>query len=400
MSDSETSPFTKSKSRHWVWIVPSVVLHLIILIAWLLLPEPEPRQPGERKLTIKEEQAEELQELVEEANVEELREKVSELQKIKETMLRIREDEMAQVSKFEQNMVTEAPKDLAALLREWAAIYSSVSDIYTGTKEKLDILREWHPKISKAAEKDVIEGLRLLPNLELYWAGIRGTYDELEAAFYEVAATQKEIEVKLEWIQDPAVGQRIEALKPQAEALETVFHETWRAVPASWKRARSYEFLTEDLEESIETVKRFRQSEIDGKAEAAAKINELEATIAETEAELKRTEAALATEEKQLKKLDRNEEKAAWKAARKASRDYKRKIGSLNQDLRGLERDLQRAPYQPDRGLQRSAQGIKNRLNHAVPEPTDAKILDQAVAEHQAMIDELETFAQSLEVPE
>ena len=402
MSEPDTSPFSEPKSRRWVWIVPSVLFHLLILVIWLLLPEPEPRKPGERELTIKEEQAEELQEHLEASNLEELREKVSELQSIKAAMARIREKEMAGVVEFEQDMVQEAPQDIAGLLRDLAGIYESVRETYSSIQSSLELFREWQPKIQQAAEEDVIDGLRLLPNLEPYWKSenLKGLGDRFEVAFYEVGATLKAIEVKLEWVEDPALARKIAALEDPMETTRELHRETWKAVPSSWKRVGAFNRLTEDLEGTIETVQRFRQGEIEGKAQVAEKREGLEAGIAEAKTELARVSEALKADEAALEKIDRGKERKAWRAKRKEKREHDRAQRQLKRELRDLEKTLSRTKYKPDRRLAREVDQIENGLRRATPEPPSRKMIAETMTQQQEMIARIEDLAKALEVPQ
>lgn len=397
MSDLVPSPFAETKSKLWIWVALSILLHFVIVSIWLFLPEPEPRQPGERKLTIKEEQAEELQDRVEETNLKELRQKIVELQSIKATMARIREEEIARVAEFEQTMVVEAPQDIAALLMELSDIYVQIHEDYQKIESSLELYREWRPRILKAAEEDTIQGLRLLPKLQPYWDSFEGMGDRFEVAFYEIGAINKAIEVKLEWLDDPSIGESIAALEQPLEKTYSMHRKAWSEMPVSWKRERSFSFLIEDLKATIETIERFRQSEIEGKAMAAKKHAELEARIAKTEAELAQVEQSLKTEEAALKKLDKNKNRDSWNASRGAIREYSRTQRSLSNELRNLRRTLDRTQYEPDRQLARSVNTIENRFQHSLPEPPEPTIIDQAMAQQMEMVSQLNALAKSLE---
>jgi len=259
MTEPEASPFSRKKSNHWIWIVPSVLLHVIVLAIWLLLPEPDPRKPGERELKIKPEQAKQLQKHVEEANLEVLRAQVAELQKIKQAMAGIRAQEMEQVSAFEQTMVKEAPRDIATLLSELAGIYESVHKHYQGIQETIDPFRAQTARVRKIAKEDTASGIRSLKQFRPLYDHFDGLYDKFEVAFYESGAKMNAVEVKLEWINDPSLGKRIEALKPAMEKTRELHGEAWRAIPYNWKRARSFSDLTENTGERIETLRTFRK---------------------------------------------------------------------------------------------------------------------------------------------
>ncbi|HKK17401.1 MAG TPA: hypothetical protein VJ952_01860 [Opitutales bacterium] len=399
MRDFQTAPFSGPKRKSWVWIVPSVLLHIVVIAVWLLLPEPEPRQPGERKLTIKEEQAEELQEHVEKANLKKLREKVSELQSIKATMVRIRAQEMEAVSEFEQDRVEEAPQDIAALLLELAGIYESVQEDYARIGIALDLYAREAPAIRKAGEQDIVEGLRLLPKLNNYWSAFEGMGDRFEVAFFETGATVKEIEVKLEWVEDPAIASQVEALKEPMETAEGLHKEAWGSVPASWKRARSFSQLTEDVDATIATVERFRQSEKDGKAEVAQTRAALEGQIAGVEAKLDEATKSLEAEKAALGAINSKEAQQSWRAQREKVRALERETGQLQQELQNLNRSLSRTEYKEDRRLANEVKQITNHFNHALPELPDRGQINRAVAQLQEMVRRLEAFAKTLEVP-
>lgn len=398
MTEPGASPFSEEKSNHWIWIIPSVLLHGVVLAVWLLLPEEEARKPGERELKIKPEQAEELREHVEEANLEELRKQVEELQNIKQAMARIREGEMERVAAFEQTMVQEAPQDIVGLLTELAAIYQSVQETYEGIEEVVDQFRKQIPPIRKAADADTIGGLRALKQLDpRLWSHFDGLYDTFEVAFYETGATMKAIEVKLEWVQDGVLEQRIESLKSPMEKTFEFHREAWSAIPYHWKRARSYEFLTENAEAHIETVQAFRKSETEGKAEVAEKRRELEQRIAETEAELARVDKALNADEAALKAIDKNKDRKAWDTRRGAIREHQNAQRALGNQLNQDRRELDRTQYKPDGRLAREVRRIEQRLEHALPAPPDRRVIDRAMKEQQSMIRKIETLVQSLE---
>lgn len=397
MSGLDTSPFSERKGNRWVWIVPSVLVHVIVLAVWLMLPEAEPRKPGERKLTIKEEQAEELQDHVEEANLEQLREKVSELQSIKARMAQIRGQQMASVSEFEQDMVIEAPRDLARILREWIGIYEAVQADYERIESALNSYAEKAPLIREAAEKEITEGLRKLPQIKDFWSSFDGMGDRFEVAFYETAATLRALEVKLEWVSDPAVAARVEALKTPMAAVEEAHHEAWRAVPASWKRERSFARVTEDVEATIATIERFRQSEREGKAAVAQKRAELEAGIVAAEEKLKAVKAALDLANQAFEAIDRSQDREAWSAQRNAVRGYKNEERKLQRELNNLQRSLDRTQYKEDRKLANQVRNINNQFWHALPDLPDRNLIPRSIATQQAFMAELEDFANSLE---
>ncbi len=120
MIDPDRTPdiFEEKPKSRWVWIVPSLIFHLAVLGIWLNSPPREPREPGDRELTIRPDQAELLQQHVEDANLMQLRQQVSELQEIKESMAGIREERMTRIHEFESERARPAPLELDQLLKK------------------------------------------------------------------------------------------------------------------------------------------------------------------------------------------------------------------------------------------------------------------------------------------
>jgi hypothetical protein len=400
MSERETAPFSKPKSKRWVWIVPSIFLHLAILIIWLLLPESEPRRPGERELTIKEDQAEALQRHVEDANLEALQSKISELQSIKAAMVRIRDEKMVHVIDFERSMVDEAPRDVATLLGELAGVYESVYDTYLAIRAAVDMYAEQMPPIREAADIDTIAGIRALPRLESFYNRFDGVSDHFEVAFYETGSIVRAIDIKLEWINESQLAERVEALAPQMETTFSTHRDAFESIPYSWKREASFRELTDNMEERIAEVEAFRKSESEGQAEIARKRAELSEKIAEAEAGLAQTIPALESAEIAFGGLNRNENREAWLDMRKSVRDHRQSKQALEKSLRDANKMLTRTTHRPDHQLSQRVNRIESRLEHALPPAPDRGLLTRAMTEQQTIILHLEELVKSMEEPE
>lgn len=397
MSGFGTTPFSKQKSKPWGWIVPSVLLHIAILCIWLTLPGPEPREPGARQLTIKAEQAEKLQQHVADANLKALRAKISELQSIKAAMARIRDEKMARVIEFEQNMQEEAPQDVAVLLDELANVYQSVYTTYEAIQSAVNLYTKQLPPIREAADADTVAGIRALPQLEPFYSSFDGVSDRFEVAFYETGAILQAINVKLEWIPGGNLPERIEALKSDMETTLSMHRDAYGSIPYSWKREASFRELTENLEERIGEVQAFRQAEREGKAEVAGKRAELSEKIAQTEAALAATNAALESAENDLAAIDRNQDNAVWQAKRNSLRTHQSAHRALSKELRDLNKALTRTTYRPDHQLARRADRIENWLDHALPAAPDSSLIDQAMSQQQVIIEQIRALAKSVE---
>jgi DNA repair exonuclease SbcCD ATPase subunit len=378
--------------------VPSVLLHLVVLTVWILLPEEEPREPGDRKLTIKPEQAEELQEHLEEANLEKLRQQVEELRKIKETMAKLRDREMEKIGEFEVTMDEEAPKDVVSLLTELADIYRSVNETYQTFQPTIARFGELIPPIQKAAKEDTISGIREIHQLAPLWDDVGGLYDQFEVAFYETGATLKAIEVKLEWVTDQGIREKMSALQAPMEKTEGLHWEAWKSVPYfDGKRARSFRDIADNADRHIQTIRSFRKAEITGQAETAEKRKELEQRIAMAEADLARVNQQINEAEAALKEINKNKDREKWNAKRSEVRNFQGTQRKLSEQLRRDKQQLSRTNYRPDGKMAQAVKRIEQRLNHALPDPPDQKVVNRAMDQQAEMIRVIERLIGSLE---
>ena len=110
--------FDEKPTNRLVWIVPSILLHVVIIALWLMMPEEEPRIVKERELVIKSEQAEQLKQFVEDANLEELRMEVKRLQEIKTAINDIRVEQMTSLKEFEKEMQNSVNTDVLQVMKQ------------------------------------------------------------------------------------------------------------------------------------------------------------------------------------------------------------------------------------------------------------------------------------------
>lgn len=261
MTDSGLSPFTERKSNPWVWIVPSVILHVVILIVWLSMPEPPPRLPGERKLTLQEEQAEQLQQHVEDANLRELRAEVAQMQAIKERMAQIRAEKMQELRSFEEAMLQEAPKDIAGLISELLGVQESVRELTVKTVTTLENIRRASTPVETLLEKDPVAGIRALKDLVPVRNEIAGVRDELEEKVNTSRAIAGSIRAKTEWISDADLLNRIDRLLDGVESMNEGMNELNREIGSSvgGRPRRFLNELAEAEESSINTLQAYEE---------------------------------------------------------------------------------------------------------------------------------------------
>jgi hypothetical protein len=119
--DLTESLFDEKPANRLVWIVPSIVLHLLVFLVWYLLPEKERKVVESRDMVIKSEQDEQLKQFVEDSNLVELRAEVMRLQEIKAAMASIRAEDMEALTEFESEMRKSLDADVGEVLAELAA---------------------------------------------------------------------------------------------------------------------------------------------------------------------------------------------------------------------------------------------------------------------------------------
>jgi hypothetical protein len=261
MTDSDPSPFTERKSNPWLWIVPSVILHVVILVVWLSMPEPPPRMPGERKLTIQEEQAEQLQQHVEDANLRELRAEVAQMQAIKERMARIRAEKMQELRTFEETMLQEAPNDIAGLISELLEVQESVRELIVSTMASLEKIREASEPVESLLDKDPVAGIRALKDLVPVRNEIAGVRDVLEENLNTAKAIAGSIRTKTEWISDTDLLNRIDRLLDGVESMNEGMNELNQEIGSSvgGRPRRFLNELAEAEESSINTLQAYEE---------------------------------------------------------------------------------------------------------------------------------------------
>ncbi|HBR95692.1 MAG TPA: hypothetical protein DEA90_16165 [Opitutae bacterium] len=275
MSDFEIdSPFHEKKSSRLVWIVPSVVLHVFILIIWLLLPEAPPRKPTDRALMINSAQAEQLQRHVEDANLVALKAQVSQLQAIKGAMAQIRESRMTQLRSFEEQMLVEAPKGAPELFVQLLDAQTSIIPAY---QEMLDIVRV---SIEKGAEAQVlleakrIEAVRpQLVQVKAHWDDARMRMDAVERATAQISALVNTADVRLEWVLDPVIEKHFSQLKESIEGAHQANSEVRDDLNRSFF-GRSYHYLNDLVKKNerfIWVIETAEQARIDGVLEDKSK---------------------------------------------------------------------------------------------------------------------------------
>ncbi len=371
-SADDYSPFDEEKKNRLVWIVPSVLLHVIFLIVWLSLPEEPPRKPSTRKLTINSQQAEQLQQHVEDANLLVLHSKVSELQEIKQAMAKIRDNKMNQLRSFEQEMIEVAPKDATELFTQFMSAQMLMIQNY---QDLLKTINESEAKSIPLADLIADKNLEaLIPTLLEIDDLHTGAYQMLDTIAEQNAITFALVnsgELQLDWIENDAItGELADLKQAMSSALEAkgkVDHTVRSAYGG--KSGQALNRLTEVPDDFIQTLKDYDQHLVDRKAELEKKQAEMTANIAESEAKVAELETEIKTGEATVKTMESGKEKNALYGKLKKLR------GSLNSAKRKVadqKKAFDRLKISTDRKLTsktNSINGYMDSLFQNSPEP-------------------------------
>lgn len=280
------SPFQEKKSNPLVWIIPSVALHVIVLIVWLTLPEEPPRKPTNRKMTINSQQAEQLQQHVEDANLVVLQSQVSELQAIKRAMSQIRENKMDQLRSFEEQMVVVAPKDAIELFGRLLEAQTNIITAYQLMLESAQARVKLEPAAKALLAEVQIEKARpLLIEIKAHWDDVRAQMRTVKNETDQIFALINTADVQLAWILDPSIERQFSDLKAAMEVARQANSKVDSNLNKSFsgRSSDSLKNVVEKGEVYAQTLQRFEQATVDGKLAVEAKRAELQQKMAASE---------------------------------------------------------------------------------------------------------------------
>lgn len=404
----------EEKSSRLVWIVPSVLLHVVVVAIWVFSPENEPRSREERKLVIKSDQAQQLKQHVEDANLLELRTELSELQQIKAAMVGIRKQKLDELLAFEEELHAQLPDDIRQAVQ---AITKAQTGVVAKLKKAQAAVEQYEKDIATIQPMAVVEKLASLQEQAgQVKAKRRAMYDALEEGHLELERVGQLVvraQTVLEWVQDETVladwrefeakqKQAIELYAGKANEVRQGFKTYNEAVDEMAGQAKSHaEFLVSRKEREVKDTQNYdkKKRECETRiAEWTEKIIDLKALIAKYAAD----EPRLKTEYEQLKQQvarmpTRTKEERSAKNTKNA--ELKRCKSSWERVRRGRERkqgDLKRTernktsreallarlkPYQMSRGDQSRIDKINDALaTLRQPITGKSKLIAEAVA--------------------
>lgn len=394
MSDSASPLFEEPKTNRWVWIVPSVVLHVVILVIWLNMPEPPPRMPGERKLTVEAEQAEQLQEHVEESNLELLQANVAELQEIRDRMNKIRAQRMEKLVTFESEMKQEAPQDIAGIVAQIVITQQKIIELHAQMDEASRNMMQKVPEARTVMESSEPEGIRAIAALASIQAPLQPMDDQFEALYLEITADLRTIEQRYEWISNQEQVEKFNAYQTTLNQASEAHRRAFRSVKNAYagKFGRYIQFVSQDPEAIISKLENFDQEVAAGKAKAEKERAALQAKIDANEARQKELDVLLEKERNTLKGIDRKKERDAYSAQVAVVRPLESEWGALARTLKDDRRRVGGIRFSPERNLAKEIQRTRGMMTNVLKGNVDPAVLDEARAEYDKVLRASEDF--------
>ena len=392
MTDSIPS-FDERKTSRWVWLVPSVLLHVVVLLVWLSMPEEPPRQPGQREMVVAADQAERLQELVEDTNLRALRAQVAEMQAIKERMTGMRAEKMEGLQSFETAMLTEAPGDVADLISEILKVQDSARDLGERSLWATEQLLELSGPVEELLEKDPAAAARELKTLLSVRDTVAGGWDQLEDEVGTSTAIVGSIRRRMEWIHDQDLLDRLEEFFGEVESMNGSMNELRQQI-GRLLDGRPRRLLGELVEEEESVVATFLAYE------EMVKSDETKLAREKTEEELQNVKKELAALREELEaNRARLDTLPGGERSRmnRTIRGQERSIGGLTRNIRRLEQSLEQNGYFPDNNLRQENNRLKHTIRQALHRPSDTEVFERFLERQAAFVLKANELRTSLE---
>jgi hypothetical protein len=373
-SDYEESPFAGRKTNRWVWIAPSVLLHVVILIVWLLLPEEPPRKPSQRKLTINRVQAEQLQQHVEDANLVLLQRQVIELQAIKQAMANIRESKMQNLMTFEEKMAVDAPRDAKDLFSRFIESQTKIMGAYDQLLKDANASQRAFQEIEEPLKQKNLEAATFgLGEIRSNQTSARG---QLAIITYEsdlLSGLVNSAEIHLEWFGNSEIDSKktelVQAMQSARESTQSVGDQLNRFYGGA--PGEQLDFLVEDLGKHQETLKADSLAEKQGLEKAEQTRQQLREDLSKTESEITDLKEEISSRQEEMKPLGNSREddekrNSIYGQIQSRSQNVRRAENRLRKD----QDSLKKVKYSPDRNLERKVRTIESAIESLLKNET------------------------------
>lgn len=334
--------FDTPRTGRFLWVIPSVLLHLLVLAAWLQLSGDTERRTDSRKMVLRSDQAEELKQFVEDANLKELHSEVRRLQEIKRSMAGLRAEQMSSLEAFAAAVRDTVDADAGQTTREILAL----QDACIAAQEKMVRGMEEVTRLFEAMQPDIESRdlTRLLPaaqQLQAARQALRKSQDDLDRQFLQLQARADTMDVMLSWMNDPTVtGPWADVLDQQKRVLEKQSYCSDQLGQAHYGQAGALANVIRQGADYPSTLQRMldeEREEQEAYASRRATLAAVEETTSAREQTLKAKVAALAAE---VDTLRRARTRVNQERSRVSSRtpEGQAKRASMQKELTALDR--------------------------------------------------------------
>ncbi len=147
------------QSPRSIWLIISVILH-VLLLAWIAsIPARDyiERKLREREIVLSEEEAQRLQESIEQANVKELQQKVDDLQMIQQDVTQRRDQRFEQLDQFQQQMQKDLAERLQEAMDKVLESQEKIADLETQSMKEVEKVEKAVQQVARNADRKTVE---------------------------------------------------------------------------------------------------------------------------------------------------------------------------------------------------------------------------------------------------
>lgn len=350
--DKMESLFDEKPTSRLVWIIPSVLLHVLVIVAWLSMPEEEPRVLKDRELVIKSDQAEQLKEFVEDANLQELRMEVSRLQEIKAAMKDIRAEQMTSLKDFEKEMRGSVKGDAREALGQIIGLQETTVNEQKTAIQEMDKLEQLFRTVKPMIDKQDFAQLAPFAKQILDTRqSVKNHQNQAVNKLRELQAQMDNADSTLSWLKDPEIVKKWGEFNTlQERSMELQSESSDKQGQIKYNQERFLQRIAEKGKDYPNTVKnladqekkaqedydRSRQqfsSELENSAKQEREVTEKLKQVEETFNRNKQEQKVLGDKLKNLRKEKGNEQ---------AQQDCRNQLDKVNQEHNRLKDEINR----------------------------------------------------------
>lgn len=348
--DKMESLFDEKPASRMVWILPSVLLHVVVLAIWISLPEEEPRIQEDRELVIKSEQAEQLKEFVEDANLQELRLEVSRLQEIKDAMNQIRSEQLTVLKDFEKEMQGTMKGDANAVVKQLQETQNNIIREQKIVIQEMDKLEQLFKTVDPLIQKKDFAGLAPYANqIKDTRQSLKQHQDEALKHMRLLQAQLDNADSILSWLKQPEIVKKWnDFIDIQDRVMELQSASTDQQGQIKYSQERFLQMLAEkgkDYQQNIvkladadkkakDDYERMKKEFTEDRARKEKDERDVQNKLQQTENAFNKVKQEQKNLNDQMAKIQNKKDKDNEK------REYKDKLNKLNQEANRLKQEI------------------------------------------------------------